>query len=97
MAIRSMKRHAVEAPELLDLLQGLLRERYFSFERMQHNALQQVAERHVLELRHRLEHLQQALLNPHPGLNPLNLDEIFLCRSLRHLYQCTKVSMCAQT
>jgi hypothetical protein len=41
-------------------------------ERVQHDLLQQLPERHPLELGQPFQHLDQALLHPDPELHPLN-------------------------
>ena len=49
-------------------------ERRLAFERVQDDALEQIAERHVVIVGQRLQHLQQALLQPDAGLDALDND-----------------------
>src|ERR1700687_605931 len=63
---------AVDPPELGDAAQGRRGEGRAALEGMEHDAFQQVAKRQVVELGQRLEHLDQALLHAHAGLDPFD-------------------------
>src|SRR5207253_11165925 len=58
--------------QIADLPERFLAERALAVEGMQHNALQQIAQRQVVIFGEALQHLEQAFLDPHPGLHPLN-------------------------
>src|ERR1051325_1494234 len=80
----------IQSIKLLQLANSLQRrraERRLPVKRVQHNALQHVAQSHVVVLRECLEHLQNAFFDPYPGLYPLNFQFQIIC----HLYQCTMV------
>src|SRR6201996_3996632 len=61
MAVLCAQRQPIEAAELLDILERLRRKRRLALEGMQHDALQQIAQAHVLLLRDGLQHLQHSL------------------------------------
>src|ERR1700722_10425055 len=88
MAIGGMRSQAVEISELLDFFQRLCRERRLAFKGVEHNPLEQIAQRHVLQFRDRLQHLEQSLFD-----SDASLDSFYLYGSLglRHMYQCTTV------
>lgn len=65
----------VDLLEPTDLLQALVTERQLPVKRVQHYALQQIAQRDVVVLRQAFEDLEQALLQADSGLNALDLDE----------------------
>src|SRR5205814_6449045 len=62
----------VDAPELGDLFSRVGRERQLSVECMEADALEQIAEREILQLRQRLQHLHEPLLHARTGLHPLD-------------------------
>jgi hypothetical protein len=49
-------------------------ERRFPIECVQHNALKNVAQRHIVIFGERLKHLQDPLLHANPGLHPLDFQ-----------------------
>src|SRR5215469_4749318 len=59
----------------------------FSVESMQHNAFQNVSQRHVVVLSESLKDFQDAFLDAHASLYPLNFQPGIVC----HVYQCTTV------
>src|SRR5215831_1568229 len=63
---------AVDTLQVRDLAQGLRGERDLPVEGVQHDALQQIPERHVLQLGEGLEDLEQALLHARPRLDSLD-------------------------
>src|ERR1700682_2450187 len=65
---------SVNAFEFGNLSQSLRGERCLSIKSMQDDALDQVAERHVLVLGERLEHLQDAALHAHAGLDAFDFE-----------------------
>src|SRR5580692_10647156 len=96
MAIGGFECHAVEGFELLDLLQGLRGERGFAFESVEDDALDQVAQGHVLLLGDGFEDLEHAFFEADASLDAFDFDERMILFFLRHLYQCTEVHRCAQ-
>src|ERR1700728_1629028 len=77
----------VKAFQLLNTLERGRTERSFPVEGMQNNSLQQIAEGHVMVFGESLEHFEQTLLHPHPGLNALDHQLLIL----GHVYHCTTV------
>src|SRR3981081_2823405 len=65
---------SVNALEFADLPQGLRGERSLAVKSVQDDALDQVAERHVLVRGERLQHLQDAPLHAHPGLDAFDFE-----------------------
>src|ERR1700756_814587 len=59
----------VELFQVLDPSQTLAVKRALSVERMQDNALQEIAKRQVVVFGQRLQHFQQPLLHSHAGLH----------------------------
>ena len=62
--------------EVRDLLQRRRPERRLVLQRMQRDALQQVAERQVQVLGQALQHFQQPFLQPHAGLDALDFADL---------------------
>src|ERR1700724_2842532 len=96
VAVPGPRGGAIKTAELLDVLERLRRERSFAFEGVEHDALQQITQAHVLLLGHRLQHLQHAFLQPHARLNALHLDWSGAPVSLAHWYKCTMVGNWSQ-
>src|ERR1700751_4107516 len=86
MAVLGTQCEPVENPELLDVLERLRRERRLALEGVQHDALQQIAQTHILLLRNGLQHLQHPLLESEAGLDTFHLNRPRMYRSrMRHL------------
>src|ERR1700757_2728748 len=76
---------AVDRLERADLLQGGRRERCLALEGVQHDSLEQIAERQVELGSERLEHLEQPALEAHAGLGTADLLHAIMVPR----YQCT--------
>src|ERR1700751_1747054 len=81
MAVLGTQCEPVENPELLDVLERLRRERRLALEGVQHDALQQIAQTHILLLRNGLQHLQHPLLESEAGLDTFHLNRPRMYRS----------------
>src|ERR1700756_1267 len=80
----------IEVIELLQLAYAFQRdcvEWGLAVESMQHDALQDVAQGHVVVLGKPLQNFQDSFFNPHPGLHALDEKLGIAC----HVYQCTTV------
>src|SRR5581483_576653 len=73
MAVLGREVEAVNAAQVRDPVQGCGLERRLVLQGMQGDALEQVAEREVEIFGQALQHLEQALLQPHAGLDALDL------------------------
>src|ERR1700678_867834 len=78
----------VKPLQLLNSLQRGLVEWRLPIESMQNDALQQIAQRHVVVLSKGLQHFEQALLHAHAGLHSL-YQKLGI---IDHMYQCTTIS-----
>ena len=74
MAVGGLERESIDAAELFDLFQRRRRKRGLALEGVQNDSFQQIAQRHVFQLRQSLQDLEQALLQANPGLDSLNQD-----------------------
>ena len=72
VAVAGGQLESVDLPEPLDDLHGGIVERGLLLEGVQHDALNQVAQRQVEVLGEPLENLQQLALHPDAGLHTLN-------------------------
>src|SRR5271157_3632908 len=77
VAVRGLERQPVNAAQFLDFFQGLGGEGRLTFEGMQHDALQQVAERHVLQFGQSFEDLQQSLFHADASLDSFDDNGVF--------------------
>src|ERR1700751_3782582 len=80
----------IEVVELLQLAYAFQRgsaEWGLAVESMQHDALQDVAQRHVVVLGKPLQNFEDSFFNPHSGLHALDEKLSIVC----HAYQCTMV------
>jgi hypothetical protein len=94
VARRGVEVEVVDLPELADLAQRLGRKRRLALERVQHDALEQVAQSHVLVLGDGLEHLEDTALQAHASLDAGYDDPGSACHGPVHAiewYQCTNV------
>src|SRR5512146_3554077 len=76
VARRGTEVQTIEALQLPDPLQRRLVEGALSLEGVQHDALEQIAQGHVVVLGQRLEHLDQPLLHAHARLDALARDPL---------------------
>src|SRR5437868_13486255 len=65
---------AVDLLQLRDALEGRALEGRLALEGVQHDALEQVAQRHVVVFGEALEDLEEPLLDLHAGLDALDLE-----------------------
>src|SRR5262245_26584206 len=72
MAVGRAQTQPIDASQVAHVRERRFGERRLALERMQGDALDQVAQAHVLVLGQGLQHLEQALLQPDPGLDPLH-------------------------
>src|SRR5579864_9610481 len=82
----------IEVIELLQLAYPFQRdciEWGLAVENMQHDALQDVAQRHVVVLGKPLQNFQDSFFDPHSGLHALDEKLGIVC----HVYQCTKIPL----
>src|ERR1700746_554130 len=66
----------IELLQIADLPERRLAEWALAVEGMQNNALQQIAQSQVVIFGKALQYLEQAFLDPHPGLHPLNQQPV---------------------
>src|ERR1700733_12633219 len=93
MAILRTQRQPIEAAELLDVLERLRRKWRLALEGMQHDALQQIAQAHVLLLRDGLQPLQHSFFQPDACLHAFDFYRRGNRRcSVRHRYKCSTVT-----
>src|SRR5690348_3247406 len=74
MAGSRIEVEAVDGSELGDPLQRLGRESLLALEGVEHDALEEIAEGHILVVGKGPQHLEEALLQPDAGLHSLDLD-----------------------
>jgi len=74
MAVGGLQRQSIDAAQLFDLFQRRGRKRGFALEGVQNDSFQQIAQRHVFQLRQPLQDLEQAFLQANPSLDSLNQD-----------------------
>jgi hypothetical protein len=93
MAGACIQLETIELLEIFDPLQVSGAERALAIKSMQHDALQQVAEREIVVIGQRTQDFEQTLLHADPGLH--SLYEVFLVRIFKAIhvfrYLCTKV------
>jgi hypothetical protein len=89
VAVRGFEVHAVEGFELLDFFQRLRREGSFSFEGVEDDALEEIAEGDVFLFGDGFEDFEHAFFEANTGLDALDFDEIVLFPW--HVYQVTRV------
>jgi len=87
MARARIEIESVELLQLSNLLQRRRTEGSFPIESMQHDALQDIAESHVVEFGERFENLQDSFFDTHAGLGAFDF-ELWV---VGHVYQCTMV------
>ena len=73
---KKKKKKKKKIDELLfaDLPQCFRRERCLALEGVEHNAFKQIAERHILIIGQRLQHLKESSFHAHSRLHTLDLD-----------------------
>src|ERR1019366_1699041 len=74
MAVCGLEGEAIDFSKLFDLLQGRGRKGRVALKGVQHDSLQQIAEREVFQLGQSLEYLEQAFFHADAGLNPVDND-----------------------
>src|SRR5664279_2357070 len=79
MAVCGLESEAINFSKLFDLLQGRGRKRRLALKGVQHDSLQQIAEREVLQLGQSLEHLEQAFLHADAGLDAFDDEATMFC------------------
>ncbi len=72
MTVTGVEFKFVESPGLRAEALRLLTERAFAFKRVQHDALQQIAQRNVVVIRQRLQDFNNPLFHADAGLNTFN-------------------------
>src|ERR1017187_4006964 len=88
MAHARIQVQVVDRLEVGDLAQGLRTEGRLPLKGVEHDSLEQVAECYVLELRKRLQHLQDSALHPDTGLDAFDFEVL---HRLRHRARSTGV------
>ena len=81
----------IETLQFLNAFKGGWTEWRFSVEGMQDDALQQIAQGHVMVFGEGLQDFEQALLHANAGLHALHQQPWII----DHVYQCTRVTMYA--
>ena len=76
MRVTRIKRQSEYAFQFFDARPGFVPERRPSFECVQDDALEQVAQGHVVVVSERLQHFQQSFLEPDAGLDALDNDRM---------------------
>src|ERR1035441_3297058 len=74
MAVCGLEGEAIDFSKLFDLLQGRGRKGRVALKGVQHDSLQQIAEREVFQLGQSFEYLEQAFFHSDAGLNPVDND-----------------------
>src|ERR1035437_4051338 len=87
MAGARVKVQFVKLFQLANAFQRRRAERRLTVKGVQHDALEQVSQRHVVILGKRLQNLEDSLFDAHPGLHAFNQK----LGIVRHAYQCTMV------
>jgi len=91
MAVGRAQVHRVKGTELVNIVEGLRRERALAFEGMQDNPLQQISQAHVFKLGDRFEDFEQPFFDSDAGLHAFNFNCADLFSFIVHVYQFTTV------
>lgn len=79
MAVAAVEIEAVDLLQIADLLQAGRAERRLSVEGVKDNSLEQIAQREVVIFGEPFEDFEEALLDPHAGLDALNGHQVIVC------------------
>ena len=93
MARAGIQIEPIEFFQVLDAFEAVRAKGAFAIEGVEHDAFEQIAERHIVILAERFKDLQDPLFHANAGLHALD-DELFFFRHIglsRQRYQCTKL------